>query len=83
MAEVVVGLVLIPPGEPWRNGYVEPIHSRRGEEFLGVTTFTTALQARVELTDWHHEWHRVSRHSGLGRKTPGEYADTCACTTPG
>lgn len=81
-AEGVVGLVFIPPGEPWRNGYVESFHSRQREEFLNINTFTTVLQARVELTDWHHEYNQVRRHSSLGYKTPIEYADNCTCTTP-
>lgn len=39
LADGVVGLVFIPPGEPWRNGYVESFHSRQREEFLNINTF--------------------------------------------
>ena len=81
-ADDVVDLVFIPPGEPWRNGYVESFHSRQREEFVNINTFTTVLQARVELTDWHHEYNHVRRHSSLGYKTPIENANHCTCTTP-
>jgi len=46
----VVHLAFIPPGEPWKSGYVESFHLRQGEEFLNISTFATTLHARVELT---------------------------------
>ena len=58
--------MFIPPGEPWKNGYVESFHSRQRDEFLNIATFASLLQARVELTDWHQEYDHVRRHSSLG-----------------
>jgi len=81
-AESVVDLAFIPPGEPWKNGNVESFHSRQRDEFLNISTFSTILHARVELTDWHREYNHDRRHSSLGYKTPTEYAETCTCTTP-
>jgi putative transposase len=78
----VVDLAFIPPGEPWKNGYVESFHSRQRDEFLNINTFATLLHARVELTDWHREYNHVRRHSSLGYKTPTEYAEHCTCTKP-
>jgi Transposase and inactivated derivatives len=49
---------------------------------LNITTFATLLHARVELTDWHHEYNHIRRHSSLGYKSPTEYAEACTCTTP-
>ena len=40
------------------------------------------LHARVELTDWHHEYNHLRRHSSLGYQAPTEYAETCTCTKP-
>jgi len=50
-AEGVVDLAFIPPGEPWKNGYVESFHSHSRDEFLNITTFPSLMHARVELTD--------------------------------
>jgi hypothetical protein len=36
-AEGQVGLYFIPPGEPWRNGYVESFNSRIRDECLNIT----------------------------------------------
>lgn len=33
-----VGLSFIPPGQPWRNGYVESFNSRVRDECLNITT---------------------------------------------
>ena len=73
-------LVFIPPGEPWKNGYVEAFHSPRRDESLNITSFPSLLHARVELTDWHREYNHVRRHFSLGYETPTEYTQTGTCT---
>ena len=32
------GLRFIPPGQPWRNGYIESFNSRVREECLNINT---------------------------------------------
>jgi transposase InsO family protein len=47
MAEWVgtrVGLRFIPPGEPWRNGYVESFNSRVRDECLNINVFWSLAQ---------------------------------------
>ena len=39
-AEGQVGLRFIPPGEPWRNGYVESFNSRIRDECLNINSFS-------------------------------------------
>jgi transposase InsO family protein len=34
-----VGLHFIPPGAPWRNGYVESFNSRIRDECLNINSF--------------------------------------------
>jgi putative transposase len=34
-----VGLRFIPPGQPWRNGYVESFNSRVRDECLSINVF--------------------------------------------
>ena len=46
-----VGLSLIPPGEPWRNGSVESFNSRIREECLNINIFWSLAQARVVSSD--------------------------------
>lgn len=72
-----VGLAFIPPGQPWRNGYVESFHARQRDECLNITVFGTVAEAAVVIKDWHWEYNNVRRHSALGYKTPTEYAAAC------
>ena len=67
-------LAFIAPGKPWKNGYVGSVHSRKRDDFLNVTTLPSLLHARVELTDGHHEYKHVLRHSSPGYKTSTECA---------
>ena len=55
-----VGLSFIPPGEPWRNGYVESFNSRVRDECLNINIFWSLAQARVVISDWKDE----SRYAG-------------------
>ena len=81
-AEGIVDIAFIPPGEPWRNGYVDSFHSRERDEFLNINMFPSLLHAGVELTAWHHEYDNIRRHSSLGYQAPSQYAETCTCTKP-
>jgi len=72
-----IGLVFIPPGTPWNNGYVESFHARQRDECLNINSFYSVLHAKVVIGDWNHEYNHVRRHSSLNYKTPIEYAATC------
>jgi putative transposase len=58
-----VGLDFIPPGEPWRNGYVESCNSRIRDECLNINSFWSLAQARVVISDWKHDYNYHRRHS--------------------
>jgi putative transposase len=72
-----VGLHFIPPGEPWRNGYVESFNSRVRDECLNINTFWSLTQARVVIGDWKHDYNHYRRHSSLGYLPPARYAASC------
>jgi transposase InsO family protein len=72
-----VGLHFIPPGEPWRNGYVESFNSRVRDECLNINTFWSLNQARVVIGDWKHDYNHYRRHSSLGYLPPARYAASC------
>ena len=75
-----VGLHFIPPGEPWRNGYVESFNSRLRDECLNINSFWSLAQARVVISNWKHQYNHHRRHSALGYRTPAEYAAACRHT---
>lgn len=72
-----IGLHFIPPGQPWRNGYVESFNGRVRDECLNINTFWSLTQARVVISDWKHEYNHHRRHSSLGYQAPAVYAAAC------
>jgi putative transposase len=72
-----VGLAFIPPGQPWRNGYVESFKARVRDECLNLNIFWSLAHARVVITDWKYEYNNHRRHSALRYQTPACYAATC------
>jgi len=72
-----VGLHVIPPGESWRNGYVESFNSRIRDECLNINSFWSLAQARVIISDWKYDYNHHRRHSSLGYQPPARYAATC------
>jgi transposase InsO family protein len=47
-----VVLSFIPPGEPWRNGYVESFNGRVRDECLNINIFWSLAPARMVITEW-------------------------------
>jgi transposase InsO family protein len=72
-----IDLHFIPPGEPWRNGYVESFNSRVRDECLNINTFWSLTQARIVIGDWKHDYNNHHRHSSLGYLPPARYAASC------
>ena len=72
-----VDLSYIPPGQPWRNGYVESFNSKVRDECLNINIFWSLAQARVVISDWKDEYNHHRRHSALGYQTPARYAAAC------
>lgn len=54
-ADGKVGVHYIPPGEPWRNGYVESFNTRIRDECLNINSFWSLAHARVIINDWKHD----------------------------
>jgi putative transposase len=72
-----VGLHFIPPGQPWRNGYVESFNSRVRDECLNINIFWSLAHARVVISDWKQDYNHRRRHSSLGYQAPAVYAAAC------
>ena len=77
-----VGLAFIPPGEPWRNGYVESFNSRVRDECLNINIFWSLAHARVVIADWKYQYNHHRPHSALGYQPPARYAANCTHHTP-
>ena len=69
-----VGLHFIPPGQPWRNGYIESFNSRVRDECLNIHMFWSLAQARVVISGWKADYNHRRRHSALGYQAPAAYA---------
>ncbi len=78
-AENKLGIHYIPPGQPWRNGYVESFNSRVRDECLNMNSFDHIYEARTIISDWKEDYNKYHRHSKLGYLTPNEYAAKCTC----
>jgi len=70
------GLLFIPPGTPWNNGYIESFNGRLRDECLNINSFWSLRHARAVIGIWRDEYNHVRRHSSLGYRTPAEYAAT-------
>jgi transposase InsO family protein len=77
-----VGLWFIPPGQPWRNGYVESFNGKVRDECLNINLFWSLAQARVVITDWKTDYNQCRRHSALGYRNPAAYAEECRRAQP-
>jgi putative transposase len=77
-ADERVSLHFIPPGEPWRNGYIESFNGRVRDECLNINIFWSLAHARVVISDWNDDYNHRRRHSVLGYRPPAVYAAGCA-----
>ena len=74
LEEKGVTSVLIEPGSPWENGFVESFHGKLRDECLNEEIFWSRAEAQVVL-DWYRDvYNRERPHSSLGYRTPAEAA---------
>lgn len=72
--EVKIRHKLIPPGEKELQGKVERSHRTDGEEFYRtIEQRTPLLELRKKGKRWMMFYNFKRRHSGIGKKTPGEF----------
>lgn len=64
----------IPPGQPWKNGFIESFNYRLRDECLTMELFDSVLHARSIIGTWKDRYNQSHRHSSLGYLTPREYA---------
>jgi len=76
----LVGLVYVPPGTPWNNGYIESFNSRLRKECLNRNHWTSLREAPVVIGDYKDNHNQRHRHSALGYLTSEEYVAQCTHT---
>jgi putative transposase len=66
--------LLIEPGRPIQNAYIESFNGKFRDECLNEHWFTTLLQARVVIAAWRVDYNEVRPHGSCGRIPPAEFA---------
>ena len=74
LARVGVKTLLIEPGSPWENGYVESFNGKLRDELLAREQFDTLLEAKVLIERWRRHFNEVRPHSSLGYRAPAPEA---------
>jgi transposase InsO family protein len=74
LADKKVGPAFIPPGQPWKNGFIESFHDKFRDECLQREWFSSLMDAQVVIADWHLHYNTQRPHSSLGYKTPTAFA---------
>ena len=66
--------ILIQPGRPMQNGYIESFNGRLRDECLNEHWFETLQQARDVLRVWAKDYNEVRPHGSIGRIPPRRFA---------
>ena len=69
-----VETLLIEPGSPWENGYVESFTGKLREELLDREVFYTLTEAKVLIERWRRQYNTARPHSALGYRPPAPEA---------
>lgn len=67
----------IPPGQPWRNPFIESCNGRLRDECMNINAFWSLTQARMIITDWKHQHNHHRPLSALGYQAPAIHAAHC------
>ena len=67
--------ILIEPGRPMQNGYIESFNGKFRDECLNEQWFETMHQARTAIGIWRQDYNEVRPHSSLGRIPPARFAE--------
>ena len=67
--------ILIEPGRPMQNGYIESFNGKFRDECLNEQWFETLAQARSAITAWRQDYNEVRPHSSCNRMPPAKFAE--------
>lgn len=66
--------ILIEPGRPMQNGYIESFNGKFRDECLNEHWFETLAQARTVIAAWRQDYNEVRPHSSCKRMPPARFA---------
>lgn len=66
--------ILIEPGRPMQNGYIESFNGKFRDECLRQW-FETLARARTAITLWRQDYNEVRPHSSCQRMPPAKFAE--------
>lgn len=69
-----IGPAFIPPGQPWKNGFIESFHDKFRDECLQREWFQSLLEAQAVIDVWRVHYNTQRPHSSLGYMTPAAFA---------
>lgn len=69
-----VRLLLIQPGKPTQNAYVESFNGKFRDECLNENWFVSLDHARAVISEWRRDYNEVRPHSSLAQRTPAQFA---------
>jgi len=69
-----VHLDFIDPGKPTQNGLLESFNGKFRDECLNQHWFRDLSEARQLIEGWRIDYNHERPHSGLGNRTPREFA---------
>ena len=67
--------ILIQPGRPMQNGYIESFNGKFRDECLNEQWFDSLAQARSVISTLRKDYNEVRPHSSLGRIPPAKFAE--------
>jgi putative transposase len=67
--------ILIQPGRPMQNGYIESFNGKFRDEHLNEHWFESLDEARRAAAVWRQDYNQVRPHSSLGRIPPARFAE--------
>jgi putative transposase len=66
--------ILIEPGRPMQNGYIESFNGKFRDACLNEQWFETLQQARSAVALWRLDYNAVRPHSSCSRMPPARFA---------
>lgn len=69
-----VKLLLIQPGKPTQNTYIESFNDKFRDECLNENWFTPLEHAKATISAWRRDCNEVRPRSSLGKSPPAEFA---------
>jgi putative transposase len=69
-----IGPAFIPPGQPWKNGFIESFHDKFRDECLQREWFQSLLEAQAIIETWRLHYNTQRPHSSLEYRTPAAFA---------